>query len=97
MAYYFNQLRDYAQNTFYTQNTQNKVAEFNAPLFVQTDTNTSSRTEVNSQNYKEVQKNGVKSSVLRDYGERITMGTLISALNYANSLQPTAKQTIDSL
>ena len=65
MAYYFNQLRDYAQNTFYTQNTQNKVAEFNAPLFVQTDTNTSSRTEVNSQNYKEVQKNGVKSSVLR--------------------------------
>jgi len=38
MAYYFNQLRDYAQNTFYTQNTKNKVAEFNAPLFVETDT-----------------------------------------------------------
>ena len=94
MAYYFNQLRDYAQNTFYTQNTKNKVAEFNAPLFVETDTNTSNRTEVNSQNYKEVQKNGVKSSVLRDYGERITMGTLISALNYANSVNREAKEKL---
>ena len=94
MAYYFNQLRDYAQNTFYTQNTQNKVAEFNAPLFVETDTNTGNRTEVNSQNYKEVQKNGVKSSVLRDYGERITMGTLISALNYANSVNREAKEKL---
>ena len=94
MAYYFNQLRDYAQNTFYTQNTKNKVAEFNTPLFVETDTNTSNRTEVNSQNYKEVQKNGVKSSVLRDYGERITMGTLISALNYANSVNREAKEKL---
>ena len=94
MAYYFNQLRDYAQDTFYTQNTKNMVSEFNAPLFVETDSDTSNRTDMNSQNYKEVQKNGVKSSVLRDFGERITMGTLISALNYANSVNREAKEKL---
>ena len=94
MAYYFNQLRDYAQDTFYTQNTKNMVSEFNAPLFVETDSDTSNRTDINSQNYKEVQKNGVKSSVLRDFGERITIGTLISALNYANSVNREAKEKL---
>lgn len=94
MAYYFNQLRDYAQNTFYSQNTQNQVAEFNAPLYIETETSTSNRTEKNSQNYKDIQKNGVKSSVLRDYGERITMGTLISALNYANSVNREAGEKL---
>ena len=42
-AYYFSQLRDFANNTFYAQEIRNQVADFNAPLFVESNSNTEDR------------------------------------------------------
>lgn len=42
-AYYFGQLRDFANNTFYAQEIRNQVADFNAPLFVESNSNTEDR------------------------------------------------------
>lgn len=78
-AYYFGQLRDFANNTFYAQETRNQVADFNAPLFVESNSNTEDR------------KKQKKGNNIKDFGERITMGTLISALNYANSVNKEAR------